>query len=348
MRKKAGELLPHTPFDQFEVVSAGHTPWTKTTRHAGTNRDWNWSTWPVDHHIPRIAHSADIAKAGAFVQQAAAAIYSSGFDASTSLAEMHKTASMVTGINSRVNRFLEAVNNIKEVRKLRRSVQNRRVIERNARKIAEILHGAWLEGRYGWRVLAFEIRDLYEAVYEFDTNRKIWTERRGFSYTEKTVTSSNMDWGLASGINTTVKEDVTSHSIRGAVASLTDISRFQINPVVTAWELIPFSFVVDFSIQVGEAIQAASLVNTSKATVASIGVKSVTQHTTTQAVVKTPRSGFTYNSSTGVFEYVVMKSVRMPTSIPFTPQISPDLFWDPLKVLDMQALYRAKRIPYLR
>jgi hypothetical protein len=330
-RRKRGELLPHTAFKQTELLSVDHIGFSKYN-YKGTQWYENIN-FPVDDSII-IRHAADTSAGSSFVQEAAAAINGAGYDAATSLAEAKQTARMVTGINRKVGRFLNDLADLKK---------GRIDMKKFFRKTPKELHKAWLEGRYGWRTLAFDARDLYEAVYEFSSKRKIWTERRGFTYTDRDpILVTEKNWGAAAGITRREISVETEHSIRGAVAALTDVSRFQFNPLNTAWELIPMSFVIDFSLQVGEAIQALSLVHSAKATTASIGFRSETRYSRTDSLVAIPGNGWTYTmSQPGIFKYVFASTVREPSSIPLLPQVGTG-FWDAAKLLDMQALYRAR------
>jgi len=331
-RKRRGELLPHTDFLQRKLTSVSHSPAVVKCVRSSDNFTWqiiNWAHYGFNHQ-PHIWHNADSSGAGHFVQQAAAEIYGQGFDASTSIAEMKQTAELVTGFNNTLNKLLGRM--------------------RKNRITPEDLHNAYLEGRYGWRILAYEAKDLYDAVANFDENRKLWTERRGYTYSEfDSGTDTNPGYGATYSTYGYYDVDwdvVTKHSIRGSVSALFEPSRFRINPVETAWELVKFSFVVDMVISVGDAIRAGSLLALAKGVTASIGVQSETQFVSSGRGFRTP----TYSNLTRTvsnehqYAWSILQQQRIPTSVPIQPTVHPHRYLSPLQALDMSALHRTKRI----
>lgn len=320
-RKKAGLLLPHTDFDQFEVVGVTKVPFDMERRRASDGVKTHW----FDDHVlftdVDIYHAVDSSFGPALVQGAAAAIANSGFDAATSLAELKKTVKMVGGVAKRL-----------------RNLSTKKGRQLSPRE----LHQNWLEGRYGWRVLAYEIADLNDAIRNFDSKREIYSERTGFSYKEEDSTVVRVvDAPFSYGTLDAVVTYTTKHSVRGAVGAAVKPARFIVDPLQTGWELVPFSFVADWVFSVGTAISAGRLLRKASATTASYGTLSKTTGViSTPYVTQQLPEGVT-SVTGGAFEFECERVTRVPTSIKLTPYVSNDLMIDPLNLVDIQALYRA-------
>jgi hypothetical protein len=244
------------------------------------------------------------------LQSAAAKIYSQGHDTLTFLSELGKTRKMFQQVGGKIVNITRGL---------------------SPNKIAKY----WLEGRYGWRTLAYDLNDLHHAVTEFDYRRRIYSERSGSSYEESetdTQVGSKVD-----GFNLALyRTSNVTYSLRGSVAALFTPARFSFNPVVTAWELVPFSFVVDWVYDVGTAIEAASFMMTMSKYTASIGYKVDYDITFTEVA----SSNAQYSDVTGDVSYRYIGTVvnRTPTSI---TNLAPRLTYQRLsnaKLADLAAL----------
>lgn len=328
-RKAAGQLLPHTDFSQFQLDKVNFEPVSARTERGSTK--WWVSGYFPNRTTPVIYHAADTSRSSDLVQSAAAAISSSGFDAMTAIAELSSLARMLKSVGDRA---------LKLVTKRGKKSDNDRYLS------PQQIHQAWLEGRYGWRILAYDIRDLHEALTEYDSSRKIWSERQGFSYTDVSHGTNAVPFanvGVYGYLQSTWTAE-TTHSIRGAVSALASPGRFYNDPLQTGWELLPFSFVLDWAVQVGQALQAHRLVRIAKGISASAGYKSTTVYREiSSGLVGLPYNMKVIENPSGLFEYQCTRTFRTPTSVPTKPILSSD-FADPLWLVDLQALYRARAI----
>jgi len=330
-RKRAGELIPHTSFDQTDLsaVMVGehyHSVLANTSEnwYTANNRE------PEIHRKPFVSngslssiHSylpvADTSYAQAFVQSAAARIYSKGWDALTFAGELPSLRRMFTKTSRKM------VN-------LARGHSSKRILE------------LWLEGRYGWRTLAYDVRDLNDAIQNWDESRKIFTERAGTTYS-----SSSSIVHSKSKRNATYEyyeQFTTRVSVRGAVAGKIRPARFVVDPIKTGWELVPYSFVVDWVLSVGHALDAYRFVKAASAHTASIGTKRTLKYECSlQNAVIGPVSKSDdyeiYNRTPGkhLVELVVVS--RNPTSISYKPQFTGRLLTGDLG-LDLIALSRTR------
>jgi hypothetical protein len=258
-RRKRGELLPQTPWDQIEIYgsASGYYSSTQGTPAGGphttvqryysdTAGDWTLSlpsTWRVtEEEVSELIPAAyDM-----YVTEAAAKIYSSGYDALTAIAELTEVRAMFTSAAKKLW-HLDFPKNWKT------------------------LVSAWLEGRYGWRTFFYDLISLNEAIRNFDETRTRFSERSGNTHTTSVLSSTTIDhstWGYDLVQNTTSKI-----SMRGSVVADIVVPKFQFNPLQTGWELIPFSFVIDWFVNVGSALAAINFVTFSTKYSASKGYK---------------------------------------------------------------------------
>jgi len=113
----------------------------------------------------------------------------------------------------------------------------------------------WLEYQYGWKPLMSDIADSQQKVHEVLLKDYILIGSKSTS--AENVDSSDGSTGrrvLKSKIS--VKTQIKAKISNPALHSIS--SWGLINPVSIAWELVPFSFVVDWFMPVGNTLNAAS------------------------------------------------------------------------------------------
>lgn len=277
-RKNQGELLPYTDFSKViynqtinapVVINSGHTRLTNPSVVVNWYRRWDDGSnlpFPLGCNFTSnqraLAHKA-IVDAGINlhipVQQAASVLYSRGWDGLTFLAELHKIVRM---FRQAIPRLLSLIADI-----------GRALSRGELTSLSSNVLGHWLEGRYGWRILVFDIQDINNLIRNFDKKQRTRVkERTGFSRTH-TVDDSKPLGGVFAGVRA-VTDDITEYeiNIRGSVIADFMPSRIRLNPVVTAWELVPFSFVLDWFVNVGQALEALSFLALSDKYTAATGI----------------------------------------------------------------------------
>jgi len=331
-RKAAGELLPHTPFTQWVGEKKLHpgshyaqvnnnTPWSRITNLPGYGEVLR----PLENiddpeSIMYLMTTADTSFAQAYVQAAAGRIYSKGWDALTFAGELPSLRRMIKSIARKADNIA-------------RGHTSKRILE------------LWLESRYGWRTLAYDIRDLNNAINEWDASRQLYSERAGFSYTDygnATHSYGSANSSIGDGSFEVYEEYSTRHSIRGSVTGRIKPTKIILDPLKTGWELVPYSFVLDWVINVGSAIDAYQFLRHVGEYSASYGTKSeLTWSATIQNVVPNAgRNVTTYNVSASANANIT-KEVRTPTGVSAIPQYNPRLLDGELG-LDLLALSRLR------
>lgn len=313
-RKRRGELLPLTAYQWFSLVAeasfhSGH--YTDTSANYSPTLEFN--TWNVRRvYLPDIDELISKAKenteaAEALMQTAAGRIASSGWDGLTFALEVRKLKSMLTRFTSRVVRLA----------------------------LSGRFDKIWLEARYGWRTLWFDMQDINNVLQNLDGERKRFRETAGTESLESETVTQTSSWA-----NAYVHADYTLDwviNLRGTVAANIEPPRVQFNPVVTAWELLTLSFVIDWIINVGRFLDAMSFLSLATKHFASAGYF-ISLNTNLDRIYTTPKGSrdVVFTGSSGLGSATAVLKMRTPGSIPLTPLFDPNLDW--LKVTDLLAI----------
>lgn len=186
------------------------------------------------------------------LHQKALANIAPNLDILTTMAELPKTIAMITGIRKRAYDLVY------------QAIRNRRGVKSMA--------SAYLEWRYGWRILGYDIKNFNEFWHRpFQGQIVDATANSGVKHQYvKTADRSRVYCSY------TMNADIT-HNLDAKVHAAVKYSGKNLavlySPLVTAWELIPASFVADWAFSVGDAIQAWQVILRSEAQQSSIGYK---------------------------------------------------------------------------
>jgi hypothetical protein len=186
----------------------------------------------------------------------------------------------------------------------------------------------YLSYRYGWRTLMFDIKDIYDKCQKLQSGiqrvrRKAHGER---------VFSDTRDWQTEAGDYFEIHHvyDEIKTSLRGNVIADIDIPQFQFNPFQTAWELIPYSFVLDWFVSVGKTIAAASFLTLQSKYTAAYGFR-VSIDRTYEYTIECKEDCEGERSQVGTCKAEF--EIRTPCSVPLTPHFT--LRLNSWKVLDL-------------
>lgn len=298
--RNAGAILPMTVFKQFQYesfVDSGERDYYQTVNnrrwwwsdlHFGSG-DW-WGRTPAGLPEDDIVTTSDLEY---LVQQAAGTIASSGWDALTFIAELKQLRRMFSGVVSKLDNLSRGLSPGKA-------------------------YDLWLEGRYGWRVLTYDVRDLHNALVTFRDKRTRYNQRVGNTF-NRVISSTSTD---SDSISTQqVSEDISIiANLRGTVVADVDVPKIQFNPVVTAWEVTRLSFVVDWLLNVGQALNAASFLYLAKDYQACGGFRLNIEAEGTTAW-QSDSSGYATNSCYGSYRGVGYYEERVPLEVSILPRL---------------------------
>lgn len=341
-RRARGELLPFTYFFQWERNTSFCDTQPSTLKVSSLP---NWSeVWTPDMLVSdtwltrdglAILDSWDKSQTAPYIQRAAANIQESGFDLGTWLAELSSTRRM---FESNVVKFRKWLNRTEKERLWR----NRRSKSEKIMDWTQESVNRWLEARYGLRPLISDWNNLNEAMAMLGQGYRRVMKCSGASYETPTTLSRQ-----PAGEDAARKEFYDDYwnvkvELRGCVTADMKLSPFWINPVTTAWEMVKFSFVVDWFFSVGDALSAASFVVMNPSYVAKSGCR-ITEDRDFYlwAESKSP-----YYFTTAPWRRVTSKTVvnyREPASVSLTPHFLPRFdSWKAVDLLSLltQAIYR--------
>lgn len=294
-RKKRGDLLPYTGWYQFDATGQAQSWYTITDPNGAVwqsldmrrNYYTDWYLTPV--RVQDLFNTAYKGDLRALTQDAAAKIYSRGWDTGTFLAEIAKARKMFLNLVQRTYRSIKRGD------------------------AADI----WLQDRYGLRLALYDIADVVDVINGLGKqSRRLFTDRVGYSMTETYTQNVN---GLGLNHPQLKVVDVIEYGVRGSVAAVIEPPKFQFNPVITAWEVIPWSFVIDWMVDVGRFLEALMFVTFAQDHTACYGYK-VKATRTVETVGSYFASGYSGSISfSSKCESTLTE--RVPTSIPLHPLV---------------------------
>lgn len=324
-RMRKGELLPYTPWYQFEtsgsitesvydvLYGAPGAPEEQhewVVGHICADDTWVLSEEVVASYAPLIYDQ--------YVADAAASINDRSWDALTFLAEFSQLTGLLTAIR----------NNI--VKLFTKSKKKRTTWQREVNKLAS----SYLVFRYGYGPLMSDIKALnalLSRMTQGEVRRHSARKEGSYSFSVPYVRE------IPSSVVTSYRElivDRVTISCRGSVAADIAIPKVRFNALTTGWEKLPFSFVVDWFANVGTTISALSVILNSVQYTACKGYKITVERKMTQESIPGPwfRSGTLRFAG----ESKASMTRREPCGIPIIPRLRAKFSWQ--KVLDLTAL----------
>jgi len=198
-------------------------------------------------------------------------------NAAVSLAEAHKTASMVAQSATKMvkaildlrkghlgdfMKTLGLATNISEVRAFRNRARRFRASGGDMRQFAA---NTWLEYSYGWKPL---IQDVYAQAENLSqillSNENVLCTIRSSARTQRTYNETitpNGLWQHRKEVTTTRRVRYTvRYAIPNGANSVGNVFGLQ-NPALVAWELVPFSFVADWFLPIGNFLEGITAWN---------------------------------------------------------------------------------------
>lgn len=139
-----------------------------------------------------------------------------------------------------------------------KSIKKKNVGLTRGQKTLDYATGKWLEYSYGWLPLVHSIHDAVETLDRFYANRYVRVKVR--SSLARPMTFANSGTGTMA--DPYVKQGATSQfrlesCYQFQLPDRLGISDFtSLNPLLIAWELFPYSFVVDWLVNVSKTMEA--------------------------------------------------------------------------------------------
>lgn len=355
-KKRKGELFPINEMSQEKfshVSNSGTTTWTQKLNGvdkirtvmsgelamAGYYSSQGWYKDPATGlWVGLPAWPSD----GPVSVEALANARAKGMDLGTALAELGKTVAMIKKFRDNVYR---RANSIAES-----LVKRNRNKFHTHEKALSAFSETWLEGRYGWRTLAYELEDLTIALiklddlvtrrvrgYAVDENRTEIVGRNG-SYPlvkpayKTTVSNSALGW-------VTIQQNLSRTKRSGSIIDAVLQGLAFVDPLITTYEVIPYSFIFDWFVNLNDNLVAFSPFAVSRR----LGSWISAQEKVETVIDMTPllTSGAPYEHSLeGTLAYHSVSTRETYTRYPVDPSFSLtfDLNLDMSKVLDIASI----------
>lgn len=258
---KKGDLLP---FTRYHVKSKSfvcqNSPYAgnccKTYTKARHRRQGD-ATGISSVHIP-MPPEVEQPDLDYLLQKAWADVKSQGLDILTELAEAPKTVDMfrsyVNGVKKRTDHVSKAA--AKKRRK------NGRGLGSKASSVIDAFGSAWMETRYGWRPIVYASEEIAETYEAWKKPNKVRVSARKSQTTNSSTGDSTGLVYYPYGANMEGTKFKLSNTLIGRARVVLDVKAgsvptwTSINPVATAWELVPLSFVVDWFVNSSDLVRA--------------------------------------------------------------------------------------------
>jgi hypothetical protein len=179
----------------------------------------------------------------------------------------------------------------------------------------------WLEWRYGWRTLLYDMQDIENAINSVDSGLKRVRGQKGYSdeYSEDLSLDTDYYGGAYCCGNLWRRDGIRRITLRyhGAAVADVDPPEIYVNPLVTGWEIITLSFVVDWVYNIGQFLMSLSTVAIARGTVQAGGCK-VTVVTSSYGSWTTKGDKYSGNSwdSSAFSEELTIRRPASPLSAP--------------------------------
>ena len=311
-RRKAGELLPPRYYNredyrfdaeigyvahEAKVMCSGTPTWL--TAHAdsapspflriGSGPRYREGLWE---------NPFDLADMDLLALEAIAGI-TPDLDLLTSLAEAHKTVTMVL-----------------EARKSARNLIAKAL--RGGLHTAQAAGAAWLQWRYGWEQLARDLVNLKKLID--NPLRPLILTNKAFLHFEQVLQRTDIDCYVnperEQQSTTTIDEQVALNATASVKVTSKTLNVLADIPV-TMYELLPFSWVADWFVTIGDCLKAWSVLRKAETCYVSIGYKREVQSQTIQVSIPGPDAvNYRNGSGYGQAHDRMSKKVRIPYGIP--------------------------------
>lgn len=251
-----------------------------------------------------------------------------GWDVGTFMVELHKTVDMIR--NFRENTFLRA-------NRIARDLDYKKFRFRTGQEVLSAFSQTWLEARYGWRNLIFDMQDINIALikladlqhdYVRATERETASASRaifGPTAMAFTATPAGFDSGLISRATIEISQVAERKISAGVMLQGVAGGLAFADPFVTGWEIVPFSFVVDWFTNIGDNVAAFSPTMTGSLLHGFIVSQDIVRTTTVCTPLVPGTAGIFKTSVSGPTAYKLITESIIGERYPQSPSFSLDL-----------------------
>jgi len=257
----------------------------------------------------------------AVVNGAVADSRSAAWDVLTDMAEGRETLRLFQAAIRDVRRF--AFMTIADAQRSLRTTKHKHSVT----KLRELISQRWLEYRYGWMPVVYSLQSAVQALAK---EREEW--ERGRARQNIVDTTTHYSEATSHGVRrqaTSTRE--VSIAVRGWAASeIRWQNSYGFDPLVTSYELLTLSFVLDWFIQVGTYLEAISPFAAGKTigSCASIRMSEIVTTTATRTTLQN-QAGVTWETVTTrpSLTITTRESYSRFAASPSLPGFNPRINW---------------------
>lgn len=283
-RVRNGELI-NNPFNSWKISVTPRKPLGYIYKRRGrvnTQLPWGgWTEYTNNMTLPTPALASTVWPSGTY-GKALGWASSKGFAVppfssyEASVAHTALSAELASGITSSLVSILEGGETLRMLRDGFRLLRHPIVEARKALKISrqafsrdaskrqeawDYANNAWLQGRYGWRPFVYDIMSIHEAttteINSRTTVRKKLSVGGGeFTYTAATTPIANVRCDIVCDGYISPYYRFGQTADYGSKMNLSAFKWGFLDPIGTAWDVIPYSFVVDWFLNIGDALKS--------------------------------------------------------------------------------------------
>jgi len=326
-KRLGGLALPINPYYKYEQLASADSSMSSVTPD-GVNRVesenvwvFNEYLWPTQDGCIGAASDYDFAS----LNQKAAAKHTPDFDLLTFAATFSQTRELFNRATYKTAARMA-------------DPQAWRQIKRKPGQMLGALADSWLITRYGWGPAIMDLNAIIAIIKDKAGATQV-LQRAMATDNDTTTTSITRTYEDSAVRLDFTRTDAYSVSRRSVVAALYRFEKgvAKINPLQTAWELIPYSFVVDWFVNVGNIIDSMSVVLGASEIKVSNGTLVVCS--STGQMTTTSKNGYQRGDKLATNSMAMLKT-RIPGALTLTPTLKPRI--TKLRLADSAALiYKA-------
>jgi hypothetical protein len=162
----------------------------------------------------------------------------------------------VVTLNQTVDLFVDTFDSVNTL--ALRAARYARSRHKNPRDILRLFASKWLEYRYGWLPTLYDLEDANKALDRKIEVGDIITGKSSVD-TDLNDSQSGTTW-FSIGDHSQTDSLIGTRTYHGSsyCEAMSNAVRYGIDPITTAWEVVPYSFVIDWFLDVGTWLSAVS------------------------------------------------------------------------------------------
>lgn len=270
--KLKGSRLPVNPHTvqmrttEVDELMAANQSKTKLSSDKTTSRAGELTTYST--YYPGATLPAGTGKADTIAVKRLQGAIGSGVqqNLAESLATLGQTLDMLQGNLQKITGSLTALRggNIPKAVKILFGNANPRYRQRGGPKVGMDLAKNWLELQYGWKPLINDVHWVMQKLAKDDlSNHRVGrTTTSGSEWSQSTTQLNHVNYPTVKvGSKVVTSHTTVKYKISWSVSSQLKLLLSQAgftNPVALTWELLPFSFVVDWFLPIGPYLEQIS------------------------------------------------------------------------------------------